>query len=617
MRCSCYIVAVWLGVVFTGSAVHAGRLVSPAEGQVLDRLPIQFEWETSGSAYAVILILYHEQEKEPRIISVARSDRRCRVDGLVNGKYRWNVLDGYEYPLGDKDGRFELRLPAPSSSGKPKTSSVPAAVSELSKAGASPATVSTPPLKTPPPAQKPPANPPAPVERVSPPIPNVQPPSKPAPAAPKPAPGPAVPAKPGWSRGTKVAVAVLVICALNAIGIAVIRWLDSRKRDAAEYEYRAPARGLVLPPREGSVNPPVIRIQQSEAKAGHLERTVTALETKVTHIEEALSRLQHFLAKEHDRLREDVKGYVPAQKFEETIAALEAKVGQSRKSLQGSLHPETGQDDQKIKSLQERLAARQERLTARQERLTVRQARLTAMQESLKSLLSEKRATVLAACNQVDAWIEQLKGAVPRETTMLLTALTRAGRAETLPQLRDTSQQLLSEIYASVGGAALRNRTGAVKRLQEIRDMLEQLSGGNDTGIQQKVDRLQAEAEKIFSPYANGQSQERLDPDLAERTRRMLIKELGMPYVSIVMGRYAGNAVAASALISDVLHDLGLDLIQIVVGQTRPEKDYHEVQANMPATDKCASGTIANVVKMGYVNQRTREISPAQVFVAQ
>jgi len=168
---------------------------------------------------------------------------------------------------------------------------------------------------------------------------------------------------------------------------------------------------------------------------------------------------------------------------------------------------------------------------------------------------------------------------------------------------------------------ALRNRTGAVRKLEDIREKLDQLSAGNDTGIQQKVDHLQEEAEKIFSPYANGQGQEgrqeRLDPELIERTRRMLIKELGMPYISIVMGRYAGNAAAASALISDVLGDLGLDLIKVVVGQTRPEKNYHDVQASMPATDKCPSGTIGNVVKMGYVNERTQEISPAQVFVAQ
>jgi len=590
MRCSCYIVAVWLGVVFTGSPACAGRLVSPAEGQVLDRLPIEFKWETPNSAYPVVLVLYHEQREEPRTISMARPDHRCRVGGLASGKYRWNVLDRTANPIGEKYGSFELRLPAPPSSGKPETSSVPATVSELLKPGASPATPNAPPLKKTPPAQKPPANPPVQGARVSPSIPNVQPPSKPAPAASKRSTGPVVQAKPGWSWRMKLAVMLLVLCATTAIGIAVTWWIDSRKRDT---EYSAYARGMLTPDPQGiGVNTTITRIQQLEGKAGHLENTVTPLDTKVTHIEEALTRLQQFLANEPDRWRESLKGYVPTKRLEEIFSAAEPTVNRGLHKIE-----EQGRD---IKALQEDLSA---------------------MQESLKSLLSERRAVALAACKQVDAWMEQLRCGVPRETTMLLKALTRASRAETLPQLRDTSQQLLSEIYASVGGAALRNRTGAVRKLEDIREKLDQLSAGNDTGIQQKVDHLQEEAEKIFSPYANGQGQEgrqeRLDPELAERSRRILIKELGMPYISIVMGRYAGNATAASALISDVLGDLGLELIKIVVGQTRPEERLHDVQAETPATDKCPAGTIANVIKMGYVNQDTEEISRAQVFVAQ
>jgi len=556
MRCSCYIAAVWLGVVFTGSAVHAGRLVSPAEGQVLDRLPIEFEWETPDSAYPVALLLYHEQQEEPRIISVARPDHRCRVDGLVSGKYRWNVLDHSDNLIGEKYGSFELRLPAPPAAGKPETSSVPATVSELLKPDASPAT------------------------------PNVQPPSKPAPKPSKPAPGPVAPAKHKWPRGTILAMTLLVLCGLSLIVIGVVRWIDSRRHDYGEYD--ACARGFM----PGVRNTPVIRIQQLEGKAGHLENTVTPLETKVTHIEEELSRLQESFASETDKLRESLKGYVPTKKLEEILSAAEPEVNRGLHKIE-----EQGQD---IRILQELLSA---------------------MKGSLDFLVKErnaaKEALVLTACKQVNAWVEQLYGGVPRETTMLLKALTRASRAEPLPQLMDAGRQFLSEIYASAGGAALCNRTRAVETLQDIRDKLGLLSGGNNTGIQQTVDRLRQEAERIFCSCADGQSQERLDPELAERTRRMLIKELGMPYISIVMGRYAGDAAAASALISDVLGDLGLDLIKIVVGQTHLEKKFHDVRGEIPATDKCPSGTIANVVKMGYVDQRTQAIVRAVVAVAQ
>jgi len=335
----------------------------------------------------------------------------------------------------------------------------------------------------------------------------------------------------------------------------------------------------------------------------NLRRSVKSIQEEFQDMQRAVkistthAKIDHQnLKDEVRRIREIIQGsiedYVSASQFKSKTESLETLLSQSIERLREDSHREMEQLNEKIASLENDL------ITLRQERL------------------AEKNAAVVAARKELDILIEQVTTALPQDAANLLNALSFANHADALSHLVEVGQRLLSEICSSKGGASLRAYIEMMDKLQEIREKLDRLLTRTLPDAEQRSSRLLREAQEILTGYTDTKSSKSFNSELIKRTRRALLKEIGMPYISIVMGRFRGNGDKAYTQLAETLQQLGLNLIDITIGQTRPDERLHDVQSAMPP-DKYPSGTIANVVKMGYIERATGEISKAQVIVSQ
>lgn len=306
------------------------------------------------------------------------------------------------------------------------------------------------------------------------------------------------------------------------------------------------------------------------------------------HIQDLRNEIQQV----RERIQGGIEDYVSASQFKSKTELLETLLSQSIERLREDSHREMEQLNEKIASLENDL------ITLRQERL------------------ADKNAAVVAARKELDILIEQLTTALPQDAANLLNALSFASHADALSHLVEVGQRLLSEICSSKSSASLRAYIETMDKLQEIREKLDRLLTRTLPDAEQRSSRLLREAQEILTGYTDTKISKSFNSELIERTRRALLKEIGMPYISIVMGRFRGNGDKAYTQLAETLQQLGLDLIDITIGQTRPDERLHDVQSAMPP-DKYPSGTIANVVKMGYIERATGEISKAQVIVSQ
>ncbi len=335
----------------------------------------------------------------------------------------------------------------------------------------------------------------------------------------------------------------------------------------------------------------------------NLRRSVKSIQEEFQDMQRAVkistthAKIDHQKLKDEvRRIREIIQGgiedYVSASQFKSKTESLETLLSQSIERLREDSHREMEQLNEKIASQENDL------ITLRQERL------------------AEKNAAVVAARKELDILIEQVTTALPQDAANLLNALSLVSHADALPHLGEIGQRLLSKICSSKGSASLRAYIETTDNLQEIREKLDRLLTRTLPDADQRSSRLLGKAQEILTAYTNTKGSGSFDSKLIEQTRRTLLKEIGMPYISIVMGRFQGNGDKAYSQLAETLQQLGLDLIDITIGQTRPDERLHDVQSAMPM-DKYPSGTIANVVKMGYIERATGEISKAQVIVSQ
>jgi molecular chaperone GrpE (heat shock protein) len=377
---------------------------------------------------------------------------------------------------------------------------------------------------------------------------------------------------------------ILVVVIAVAVGITVLvqNWPESRR-----YGRR-------------TVNPPVTRPLapdkhvQEPGNDAWLQQVRKIINEKLQEQQQkTMDAVHHHAERSSARvsqeIRHDLADYVSEGELESKLKAMESGLNQSVGQINSALNSD-------IRGLADRIASIEADLNAlRQEKL------------------AKRNAIIMEACKKVDGLISQLAAAIAPATARLLNGLTMASRAEALPQVVKAGQRLTAEFYAIPGGESLRAYMVAIGRLQEVRDKLERLLLSTVSDL--TPDSLLREAETVFESYVNAHNHERLSPGLVEQTRQALVNEIGMPYISLVMGRLQGDSVAASQQIARIMQELGYDLIEIVVGKTRPDARYHEVGSAAP-TDRHPAGTITSVVRMGYIERTTGEISRAQVIVA-
>jgi len=334
------------------------------------------------------------------------------------------------------------------------------------------------------------------------------------------------------------------------------------------------------------------KIGAVEQRLSSLSSSVQQVSTQISSAKQEATLAKQSAVHEVQKVRTALGDYVTGSQLRSHVD----QWGQQQTSAMEDLSQRVAQD---IQSMQSQVAALQNDIQAmRNERL------------------AEKNAAVVEASRRVDSLLEQVGKGLPPEAASLINGLAAACYADALPQLMKVGQRLLNEVCSSEGGQSLKAYVEAVNKVHEIRDELNKLLSQPTADAEQRATKLAQEADQVVRTCVEAQSAASVDNALIDQAKRTLMKEAAMPYVSIVMGRYQGDGEGAYKQIKDVLQNLGLDLIDIAVGQTRPDSRLHDVQSSM-SSDKYPSGTIANVVRMGYTNRSTGEVTKAQVIVAQ
>ena len=338
----------------------------------------------------------------------------------------------------------------------------------------------------------------------------------------------------------------------------------------------------------------LIQTHKNEIERGvaSVKSSVQQVSTQISSAKQDATLAKQSAVHEIQKLRTDLAGYVTTSQMQSYLDDLAAQHSSALKELNQHVA-------QQIQDVQRQLSSLHNDLQA------IRNERL-----------AEKNAAVVEASKHLESLLQQVGKGLPRDAASLINGLASACYAEALPQLMKVAQRLLNEVCSSEGGKSLNAYVETVNRLHEIRDELNRLQSQPSADAEQRAAKLTTEADKAVKACVDQQSATSVDSGIVEQARRALMKEAAMPYVSIVMGRYQGDGDGAYQQIKDVLQNLGLELIDIVVGQTRPDSRLHDVQSSM-SSDKYPPGTIANVVRMGYTNRATGEVSKAQVIVAQ